>query len=563
MHKLTTSLQIDERLPVHLVKIKKWYYARKNERVNGVPRVVFSYPLGTAEEILACARKATPNLDQLVFQTFEFGKPAALLAIAEELKFFDVVSDATRIPPKGELSTAQFLFTIIAGRGHGPLSKSGTGEWFDKTFLNLIWTPRQDLSCQNFLNHMDKLTPATQEKIGESLARRLIELGLRPTTIFWDPTNFSTCMDQWDDEGMVRPGNAKDKRFDRNIVGMGIAATREAIPILHEAAAGNESDVTFFNRMIERLTKRLTDLRLPIKDMVLVLDRGNNSPENLDAVLDKMHIIGGLKRSQFPELLDVPIKDFSYLYRTDNGNIVKGFRTTREIEGRNMTVIVTYNEGTAKRQAKVWRKAMKKIVEGMNELQSSYGRKGGKGRPMSLKGLTESIHDLVKKQYRSVVWFDVNQENRRLEWGIDQKKEEKLRLSFGKSTLFTDLSGWPTKRIVKSYNGKYVLEDDFKWFHQKILLPVIPIFHHSSSEERIKTHMFLCVLGMIFLRYMVMKLRRFVASAKELWDELEHLRVVLVQDRRTKKLKFAVEQMSMLQAKAFNKLDLGRYLPSG
>jgi len=561
--RINSILEVDEKLPVHIVKVRKWYYARRTERVNGVPKVVFSYPLGTAEEILARAKNASPDLDQLIFKTFEFGKPAALLAIAEELNFFEIVSKATDTPIKGELSTSQFLFIIIAGRAHGPLSKSATGEWFEDTFLNLLWTPEQELSCQNFLNHMDKLTPKAIEAISDGLAKRLIELGLKPTTIFWDGTNFSTCMDQWNEDGLVRPGNAKDKRFDKNIVGMGIATSKEAVPILYETSAGNESDVTLFSNIIDRLTKRLTDLRLPLDDIVLVMDRGNNSPENIEAVLDKMHLIGGLKRNQFPELMKVPLGKFAFLYKNDKGNVVKGYRTSRDIEGRTMTVIVTYNEGTAKRQARRWAYSKKKIQEGMKKLEASYGRKEGKGRRMTLKGLTAAIHDLVKKQYRSIVLFEVDQKNRRLDWGIGKKEEEALRRSFGKSVLFTDRSDWPTKRIVKTYNGKYVIEDDFKWFHQKIMLPVTPIYHHSDSEYRIKIHMFLCVLGMIFFRYMAMRLKRLGSSAMELWNELEHLRVILVQDQKTKKVKFAVEQMSLVQAKTFNKLNLGRYLPKG
>ena len=240
------TLPVEERLPVHLIKVGNWYYARRTKRVNGKPKVVFSFPLGTAQEILARARNATPDLDNLEFGTFDFGKPAALLAIAEELKFFETVSSSTGTPLAGDFSTAQFMFMIIAGRAHGPLSKSATGDWFQKTFLNLLWTPRQELSCQNFLNHMNKLTDETMDKISEDLAKRLIALGVRPTTIFWDPTNFSTCMDQWDLDGLVQPGNAKDKRFDRNIVGLGMATDKSGIPLLHETAPGNESDVTLF-----------------------------------------------------------------------------------------------------------------------------------------------------------------------------------------------------------------------------------------------------------------------------------------------------------------------------
>ena len=555
------TLPVEERLPVHLIKVGNWYYARRTKRVNGKPKVVFSFPLGTAQEILARARNVSPDLDNLEFGTFDFGKPAALLAIAEELKFFETVSSSTGTPLAGDFSTAQFMFMIIAGRAHGPLSKSATGDWFQKTFLNLLWTPRQELSCQNFLNHMNKLTDDTMDKISEDLAKRLIALGVRPTTIFWDPTNFSTCMDQWDLDGLVQPGNAKDKRFDRNIVGLGMATDKSGIPLLHETAPGNESDVTLFSRIIDRLTKRLTDLHLPIKDMVLVMDRGNNSPENLETILDKMHIIGGLKKSQFPDLLEIPLKEFSFLYTTEKDHIIRGYRTTRDVEGRPMAVVVTFNKWTKKRQERTWALNRKKILEGMKKLEASYGRTEGKGRRMTLKGMTGAIHDLVKKQYRAVVWFEVDQQARCLTWGIDETKENAMLRAMGKSILFSDLTGWSTKRIVKTYHGKYIIEEDFKWLHQRLLLSVGPIYHHSKSENRIKVHMFLCVIGMIFLRYLARRLKRLGASPRELWDELERLRVILVRDKKTEKLRFALEQMTFIQAKAFNMLDLGRYLP--
>jgi transposase len=557
----STTLPVVERLPVYIAKVGDWYYARRTKRINGMPKVIFSYPLGTAQEIYARAKNASPDIDSLVFDTFDFGKPAALLAMAEELEFFEIVSKSTGTSMKNDFSTAQFMFMIIAGRAHGPLSKSATGDWFQKTFLNLMWIPRQDLSCQNFLNHMNKLTDDAMDEISESMARRLIELGVRPTTIFWDPTNFSTCMDQWDTNSLVQPGRAKDMRYDKNIVAMGLATNESGIPILHETAPGNESDVTLFSRIIDRLTKRLADMRLPIKDMVLVMDRGNNSPENLESILDKMHIIGGLKKNQFPDLLEIPRQEFSFLYTNEKDHIIKGYRTTREVEGRPMTVIVTFNKWTKTRQERTWALNRKKIIEGMKELQISYGRKEGKGRRMTLKGLTGTIHDLVKKQYRSVIRFEVDQKARQLAWSIDEKKENAMKKAFGKSILFTDLSDWSTKRIVKTYHGKYVIEDDFKWLHQKILLSVAPIYHHSNSEERIKVHMFLCVMGMIFLRYLARRLKKLGASPRELWEELERLRVILVRDKKTEKLRFALEQMSIVQAKAFNMLDLGRYLP--
>jgi transposase len=156
---------------MHIISVKSrgktYYYARKTERVNGKPKVVWSLPLGTAEDIVKVYQKR--YLTALKFQTFDFGKVAALYSIANELDFFNIIDTIIGKKDIGGLTASQYLFLIIAGRAHGPISKIETGRWFHQTFLEINWTPEHSLSCQNFLNHMDYLTDDVMHHIEDEL----------------------------------------------------------------------------------------------------------------------------------------------------------------------------------------------------------------------------------------------------------------------------------------------------------------------------------------------------------------------------------------------------------
>lgn len=546
---------------MHIISVKSrgktYYYARKTGRVNGEPKVVWSLPLGTAEDIVKVYQGR--YLDRIKFQTFDFGKVAALHSIANELDFFEIIDGIVGKKGIGGLTPSQYLFLVIAGRAHAPISKSETGRWFHKTFLELQWTPEHSLSCQNFLNHMDYLTQDVMRQIEIELGKKLLSLGITPTTLFWDTTNFSCCIENWGEKSLPQKGYAKDKRFDKNIVGLGLTVSEENIPFFHETYPGSEHDSKVLARMVEEMVVRLELLKVKAKDVVLVFDQGGNSPDNIDSVLDKMHVVGSLKRSQVEDLIAIPHQQFKYLYKSRSGGKVFGYRTKREFWDRDFTVVITYNENTAKRQKRTWNKTKERIEQGMEELSKKYSRKTGRGRKMTLKGLTQNIHDLIPKQYRGLISWEVDQKKRFLDWKIDENQEEKFMERFGKSAIFTDLHRWSTKKIIKTYHRKSQLEDDFKWLHGKLNLPVPP--YYVRLDHRIREHVFLCVLGMIFLRYLGRKLRSLKISPQRIWAELERLHVALVEDGKTGDAQLIVEEMNSTQAKAFEKLQLAQFVP--
>lgn len=543
---------------VYIAKVKSgnktFYYAQRNERVNGKPIVVWRMPLGTAENIVKVFEGK--YLDHIEFKTFDFGLAASILSVSEELGFINIVNQFTEKKQIDGLSVGEYLLLMIMARCYGPYSKRSTSLFFEHSFLNLVWKVPHKLNSQNFINHMGYIDNKAMDSIGMELAKKLVGKGFDVKYLIWDTTNFSTNIEGWDSE-LLKSGNAKDKRFDRNLVGLGIGISQDNLPIIHETFPGNEHDAKLLEKLIQSMVDKLKQLKMDVEKIVFVMDTGNNSEENIETVLNNMHIVGGLKRNQVPELMEAPLEKYEILYTNRKGHVIRGYKTEKEIYGRNFRIVVTYNEMTRKRQLRTYKRTKKRILEEMKDIVKRFARDEGRGRKMTVQGAEAAVHDLIPKNLRAVFHHEIDKKTRKISFDVVEDKESELMKSFGKKAIFTDLFNWSPKKIAKAYNQKAELEDDFKLFKGKLLIPVVPVFH--QEDEPIKVHVFLCVLGMLFVRYM----RKRVASRESLpraLEELKRLRVALIQDTRSGEAQLKVEQMNQIQARFFSALGLEKYL---
>jgi transposase len=80
-------------------------------------------------------------------------------------------------------------------------------------------------------------------------------------------------------------------------------------------------------------------------------------------------------------------------------------------------------------------------------------------------------------------------------------------------------------------------------------------------DATIPGHVFLCVMGLMLLRYLQWELRELKLSMAELVERLERIKVVLVRTSEGKP-KLVLEQMGREEALIFGRLNLGKYIPS-
>lgn len=521
-----------------------YWYAVKSARVDGKPKIVWQRYLGTADHIVNVFER---GLD-ITLKTYDFGGIAALLSIAEELGFEDIITNAT-----GDPDAWKHYLLMISGRFTRPRSKNKITGWYKETFLPMYWQGFKPYE-QEMLRKMDLLTEDAVDDISFGLSKSLLDKGLKPELLILDPTNFFTYIEEGED--LPQKGKSKEMRNDKNLVNLALAVTQDNIPFYHRTYEGNKHDAWVFPEVLNGIVEYLKRLDIDTEELALVFDKGNNSEPNISKVLEKVHIIGGAKRSQVKELFQVPLEEYEKLYTSSSSVDILGYRGKAKLFGREFTVVVSYNSATHENQRETYEEKREQILKTLESIKKRMTRKG-RGRKLTVEGAMRQALDAIPRDYRGV--FKPEIEDGAFDFRVDDAKEKELYQSFGKQAIFTDLHNWSSERIVKGYNSKHLVEDDFKLMKGALIVPVKPIYHWK--DKRIKSHIFLCFLGVLFFRYMLHKTSELGLSAKQVAEELQKMRLGLVKVKGTKKARVVVEQMSLEQANLFSTLKLNKFVP--
>lgn len=145
---------------------------------------------------------------------------------------------------------------------------------------------------------------------------------------------------------------------------------------------------------------------------------------------------------------------------------------------------------------------------------------------------------------------------------VEKKKEKELRLGFGKTVIFTDRTEWDDEKIVRTYLARSAMEGDYHVLKDVLLMPVMPIFH--QLDTRIRVHAFLCVMGLLFYRWIQLRVQeklREKIPIDRLARELKGISAVSLIDTKAKKVKFVLERMGPEESRLVTALGLGRFLP--
>src|SRR5659263_347565 len=221
-----------------------------------------------------------------------------------------------------------------------------------------------------------------------------------------------------------------------------------------------------------------------------------------------MSFVASAKFDQAEDLLDIHIEDFKHIYTNSKDHEIYGSRTKYTFFGKEFTTIITYNKATHTLQKASYLSSKAKILAKMTDLK------------------------------------------RRLE--SDRGKER------DKSSVEREISEWHSKKIVQTYNNKYLVEDDFKLLNDELLVPIGPIYHRKDFNIRV--HVFLAIVGLLFYRYLAWRTKRFNLTLKKLIDNLSQIRIALVLVKTSNKSEMIVEEMTSIQASLFSFLDMGKYI---
>jgi hypothetical protein len=91
---------------------------------------------------------------------------------------------------------------------------------------------------------------------------------------------------------------------------------------------------------------------------------------------------------------------------------------------------------------------------------------------------------------------------------------------FGKRILFTDHEDWSIDEVVAAYRSQWQVEADFRQMKDPSVVSFSPMFHWT--DQKIRVHIFYCVLALVVARLMVREAAS-VGLAMSVRDLLETL----------------------------------------
>ncbi|RPJ10283.1 MAG: IS1634 family transposase [Deltaproteobacteria bacterium] len=363
---------------------------------------------------------------------------------------------------------AQALFAMVVNRALSPSSKLAIEQWAaEEVFLGGEESP---LQVQHFYRAMDFLiehAEALQKEVFWSTASLL---NLTVDLIFFDTTNTYFEIEEPGPSELKAYGKSKEKRDDLPLVTVGLAVTREGIPVRCWVLPGNQHD----SQSVAQVQQDLNNWKLG--RVVWVMDRGMSSDENRK-VLQKaggQYILGEkLRGNHMSEMaLSHPGR-----FKVVADNLQVKQVHVGEGTGRRRYVIA-YNP----QQAEADRITREKNLERLRcELEALNGKK--RKKPECRLLLHPSRGRYVKELKSGKFKIDL----------AKVKQEEALD---GKYLLSTSDESLSVEDVALGY--KQLLEVERAFRTLKSSLSLRPIYH--SKDDRICSHVLICWLALLLVR---------------------------------------------------------------
>ena len=522
-----------------------YYYLVESRRVNGKPRPVVLKYLGRADALLARLEQEEQRTLPSEAEVIDFGGVAALWDLAERIDLRGTID--RHIPKRDQgLTVGTYLTLAAINRCMATTSKAAFADWYRKTALARVLPVAPPLlSGQRFWDAMGCVSSEAIRAIEAELSARVVrDFNVDLRCLCFDCTNFDTYVDSSSETKLPQRGHAKSKRTDLRVVGLALLVTVDGeLPLFSRVYAGNQPDSVTFASVTGELVGRYRLLAQEMEHVTLVFDKGNNSEENIAALVPgseqpepahrSYHLVGSLVPSQHADLLAIPLNSFSPL-QDPRLTGVQAFRTKKTVFDREWTVVVTRSETLLRGQLRGIEQVLAKRRQALAVLQAKLTtsqKPGAKGKGYTLKGLERHATELRRAQYiRDILVIEVHEEagKLRLSYRTDQDALERLRQTvLGKRILFTDNHDWSTDDIVVAYRSQYHVEAAFRQMKDPAFVSFRPVRHWT--DQKIEVHAFYCVLALLLASL----LRREVAkkgielTIDALFDQLNSIQEVI------------------------------------
>lgn len=506
--------------------VVRYYQLAENvwnpEKRCAVAKVVYSFGRGDQVDPEAMRRLARSILrvfsseealaaepDVRVIESWPYGGAHVLDALWTELEIPKVIEKHARL--KGTAQPFErALFAMVANKALRPYSKLYCHEqWLTK---EVFFPGCESLELQHLYRAMDFLE-ANKEEIEQAIYFRVADLfNVDVDLIFYDTTSIHFEIDEEDEvgshgnemagrrkyEALRKRGHSKNGRTDAPQIVVGLAVTRDGMPVRSWVFPGNTGDVT----TIEKVKKDLRGWRL--NRCVFVGDAGMNSEENrrLLSLGGGKYILATRMRSGDEVTREVLTRAGRYQVVAEN------LRVKEVIVGdgeRRRRYVLCHNPNEAERQ----RQHREKLLEQLGaELASQRSPvRGGRHAKRTCELLSSSRFGRYLRQSPGGIP------------AIDRAAvAEEARLD-GKWVITSNDDTLSAEDLALGY--KQLMRVEECWRSMKSGLRTRPVFHWTP--HRICAHISLCVLALLLER---MAERRAEDTWRNIVARLDTIKVV-------------------------------------
>ena len=362
------------------------------------------------------------------------------------------------------------IFAMVANRALAPSSKLAVEEWVAKDVHLGIEEP---IKVQHLYRSMDfllKNAEAIQKKVFWETAKLL---NLTVDLIFFDTTNTYFEMEDTNNSELLAFGKSKHKRDDLPQVTIGLAVTREGIPVRCWVLPGNQNDA----KCVDKVQKDLNDWRLG--NVIWAMDRGMTSEENRKNLqrAGGQFILGEKLRG--PNVNEEALNRGGRFKKVnDNFHIKEVF--VGEGSGRRRFVIA-YNPEQAEHDKHVRARNLERIETELAALNKRTGKA------------------YLKSKYALLAHRSMGRYLKELKSGkltVDKAKIKQAEKLDGKYLLSTSDKSLSAEDIALGYKQLMEVERAFRTL--KSTLSLRPVYH--TKDDRIRSHVLLCWLALLLVR---------------------------------------------------------------
>ena len=419
-----------------------------------------------------------------VKSSLEWGACHAVLAVLQDLGLERMIYSRRE-------DWVRYVLAMIVGRVVYQGSKlSLTNLWRDTALWSLVGLgedrPEVD-DCYQAMDHLLERQPAIQK----ALARKHLQDG---SLVLYDVTS-SYFEGEYVGSELVDWGYNRDGKRGHKQVVIGVMAASDGCPVGVSVYRGNTNDQ---KTLPDRVRELKQDYRL--KEMILAGDRGMITSARLEGLSEAgLRSVTALTHPQIQRLIA-------------QGTIQAGLFDEHQIaevydpDQPAVRYLLCRNPLTAQKETHTRQALIEKTSEGLQRI-------AGSRRKRTAAAVGAAVGKVLAR-WKGGKFFAWQVKAGRLTWSLNTALVEQEQALDGCYVVRTDVSAslWDKAQAVAAYRSLSLVEQAIRQL-KTVSLEVRPTYHHL--DDRIKAHVFLCMLGYYVQWHMTQRLTPLFAEDGE------------------------------------------------